>query len=529
MRSTWLIVIGTLLLTAGFLWVLFSPLLGEGAFLADEAAPIHAQQWNAFPNIAPASVTCSLAYTTTDRTPMGNHSFSTAAALANYTGQALVEGGIGSVQTPHEDYYRLDNALIGNIYTVRAVPDKTVNYDLAIIVYDNTYTAILTDSNPFTGNFAEVTLTAENAGPYFFRVFQRSEQCQGSTYSLVLSAVSPTSTPTPTFTPSPTPTGIEATPTPFATPDRYEPNYDFSTATTIATDVTYDLNFVPWGGAEVDNDFFKLWVKPGLIFTCETFDLDPGVDTNMRMFDANYNPLGGNDDRELGDYSSLLSYYSTYEGFLYIEVGQGNRMDLPSTVNSNYSLRCEMSVPGTPTPRPVTVTPAPDKDDDDPTPAPTATRTPTPTGDDDDPTPTPTGGPEGESSPIATPTSPGTGGNTIELTFRPLTTPAPATPTPTPTGFRSFGVIIYYDGNNDGNPGAGEGIPGFFVRVLSPESGEELARGYTDEQGRLSFNVATVGAVRIVVPLLGYDQFIGSATPEVIIRIAPLPLPQTIP
>jgi hypothetical protein len=103
-------------------------------------------------------------------------------------------------------------------------------------------------------------------------------------------------------------------------------------------------------------------------------------------------------------------------------------------------------------------------------------------------------------------------------------------PTPTPQGFRTFRVLVYYDENEDNQLGAGEGVPGFFVRVLSSTgAGEELAHGYTDEQGQLSLTVPTVKAVRVLVPLLGFDQLVEPSIPEVVIRIAPSPLPEVIP
>ncbi|MFP4346099.1 MAG: hypothetical protein ACLFU8_15490, partial [Anaerolineales bacterium] len=297
--------------------------------------------------------------------------------------------------------------------------------------------------------------------------------------------------------------------------DQFEPNYDFDTAAVIAPGVAYDLNFIPWGpGGGPDNDYFKIWVKPGLIFSCETYDLDPGVDTNMIIYNSNREAIAGNDDRALGDYSSQVSYYSTYEGFLYILVGHGGRIPIENTDDSSYTLECEMRVPGAIG----TTTPIPgDGPGKGATPVPT--RTPrTPTSPLATPTPTVEAGDEDEDN-----------GGTVVLDIRPLTTPAPLQATPTPSGFRSFRLVVYYDINLDGEFGAGEGVPGFFVRVLDASSGAELARGYTDEQGQLSFSVPTVGTVRVLVPLLGLDRYVDPATPEVKVRIIPQPLPATIP
>ncbi len=366
-----------------------------------------------------------------------------------------------------------------------------------------------------SGN-VELTFVATDETHYIGIFKSQTASPDGTTVDYDLRVYQIQSTPTPTTAPTNTP--APGTPTPAPTwvsgYDQYEPNFSFETAQTIAPDVTYELNFTPWGGAtEPDNDYFKLWVKPRLFFTCETFDLGPVVDTNMILYDANRNLIGGNDDRVLGDYSSKVSYYSTYEGYLYVLVGTGDRISLEDAKNSPYKLKCTKSVPGTPTA-------TADDDDGGPSKAPTPRPTATP-----------------PSSPVATPTlsntpTPEEGGEatgTVALSIRPLTTPPPMSATPTPSGFRTFRLVVYYDVNADGQFGAGEGVPGFFVRVLPASGGEELAHGYTDDQGQISFSVPTVRTVRIIVPFLGLDRSVDPAQPEVKVRIAPLPLPDAIP
>ncbi|HEC35858.1 MAG TPA: hypothetical protein ENI39_04915 [Anaerolineae bacterium] len=439
-----------------------------------------------------AQITCTLGTTTTDALPSGNHSFTNAAILADYTDQALVEGNPGDKVNPWEDYYRLDNAVPGWTYVVQAIPDAIGNYNFGMIAYDAAQNAILTDTNPFDGNSARVELVAGSTGPYYFKVFQYSAQCAGGTYHLEADALSPTSTPTPGPT-STSPPG----PTPIPGADRFEPNYDFDHAAIIATDVTYDnLNFIPWAGGAEDNDYYKIWVKPALFFTCETLDLDPGVDTNMIFFDSNRNPLGGNDDVELGDYRSRLSYYSTYEGYLYVLVGHGGRLPLVEVEQSGYSLRCTVEVPGmstlTPTPQP-TSTPCP-------------------------------GTPTAPSSPLPTPTPSG------ELAVRPLSTPTPPPPPGTPTlHFVPVDLLVYYDTNDDRSPGAGEGVAGILVLAYDTATGEQIAQGFTDELGHLELTAAVQGTVRLSIPYLGVSQLIGSEGASIYVRIPPQALPDTIP
>ncbi len=537
MRRALIAVCGCALLMLGICWgaldmpSLFSSKANETSLLQD----VWAYQWAILPVKAQGNGICIVEYVTTDKSPKNNHTFNDAAALANYTGQSLLASDVTSADGPptttvqrplRDDYYRLDNAQINYRYTVKAVPDRTINYDLGIIVYNKYYQPIITDSNPFDGNSAVVTLHASDYGPYFFRVFQRSEQCKGSTYSLLLSATAPTATPTPKPTTTPRPETPTPAPTWVSGFDKYEPNYDFGNATTIAPGVEYSMNFIPWGGWNEDNDFLKVWVKPGLIFTCETYDLAPALDTNIILYNgpSTDQAIGGNDDRELGEYSSRVSYYSTYEGYLYLLVGHGGRISGPDVFDSDYKFRCEMSLPGTPvvtsTPPPAgaTATPVPSKDQ-----WPTATPRPA------EPTATP------EATATSPPPTPTEFPASTELTVRPIKTPTPVVPTPTPPGFRTFRVLIYYDENEDNQLGAGEGIPGFFVRVLDPGTStsagtdDELAHGYTDEQGQLSLTVPTVKTVRILVPLLGFDRLVEPSIPEVVIRIAPSPLPDTIP
>jgi hypothetical protein len=368
----------------------------------------------------------------------------------------------------------------------------------------------------------EITLQANTPAPYYLCVSAVTTASPSNAvvdYLLEVIILQPTPTPTNTFTPTPTntPTPSTATATPNPTwpsgYDTYEPNYSFALATTIAPGLFYDLNFMPWGGAAVDNDYFKIRVKPGLQLTCETSDLDPGVDPRMVFYSgpAESYFIMANDDIALGNFNSRLSLYTSFEGYIYILVGQGDRMDVRDATQSDYTFTCDLDVPGAQT----TATPSPGKGDATPPPATTPVATATPK--------TPV-------SPVATPTPPAeAGGENRELDFRLVTTPPPPTLTPAPTGFRTFRVIVYYDANNDGLSGAGEGVPGFFVTVHSPETKAELARGYTDDQGQISFTVSTVGTVRVLIPLLGFDRLIEAAKPEVSVRVAPPNLPSAIP
>jgi hypothetical protein len=458
------------------------------------AQPARVDPFRFQPAVSVDLITCTLAVTTTDAIP-GNNSFDTAAILADYTGLALVQGAPGEAKNPTEDYFRLDNAVVGWTYEVSAIPDGLGNYNLGIIVYDAARTPILTDTNTLDGNSARVTMVAGSAGPFYFKVFQISNYCSGGTYHLEANAAAPTATPTPS--PTPTGTATPPPPTPLSGADRFEPNYDFDHASTIATNITYDnLNFIPWGGATEDNDFYKIWVKPGLLYTCETLNLAPGLDTNIIIYDHNRNGLGGNDDVTPGDYRSRISYISTYEGWLYVLVGHGGRFPYSEVQNSTYSLRCSVEVPGLPTPVP-TATPRP------------PTSTPVPK----DWTPTP----ETFTSPPPTATPLAGGGLSVRL----ISTPAPPSPEATPAPrFVPLDILVYYDANNDRSPGAGEGVAGLRILAYDTLTGEQVNEGVTDDTGRLRFTAAVRGAVRIVVPYLGIGRVVEGEGASVYIRIA---------
>jgi hypothetical protein len=405
---------------------------------------------------------------------------------------ATVNGVAYNQPITETDFFHLPTTS-GRVYRASLSIGGAGDLRLKLVVYDDSRSYLTSSSS--SNSAAELTWSAY--GPSYFIEVQPS----GPTTTTLLTAdyvldvfriaATPTATGKPTQTPTSTPTPVGPTPIPGT--DRFEPNYDFDHAATLATDVTYDLNFIPWAGAREDNDFFKIWVKPGLFFSCETMDLAPGVDTNMIFYDKDFNTIAGNDDVTLGDYRSRLSYYSGYEGFLYVLVGHGGRFPLQDVQQSQYKLRCSASVPGQATATPV--------------PARTAT-------------------PAAPSSPLPTPTP---DEETGELTVRVLTTPTPPpSGTPAPR-FVPVDLLIYYDGNDDRSPGAGEGVAGVVVLAYDTASNEQIAQGLTDETGRLEFTASARGAVRLSIPYLGVSQLVGGEGASVYVRIAPQPLPDAIP
>jgi len=359
----------------------------------------------------------------------------------------------------------------------RASTGNLIGVDTYLEVYEEDGDKIGSDNDGGGGFASKFEWKASYNGYYYIKVTNLVTSDSDDTYDLTISEIGEPATSTPTPVPGPV-SGL----------DDCEDNTTFDRACVIAANQSRTFNFVsPHSGP--DNDYFKIWVKPGLIFDCRTSDLSPGVDPNMILYDHNRNPIGGNDDVTPGDYNCAFSYYATYEGWLYLLVGTGDRT--PSDLsNSNYTLVCNTRLPGEATP----------------TPGPGETSTPRPT-DTPQPGATPT------ASPTATPL-PG-------LTVRALTTPTPVpVETPVPR-FIPVRLLVYYDSNDDRQPGAGEGVSGISAQAYEAVTNQLLAQGFTDAQGYLEFTVAAQGPVRVSVPFFGFSQLIAGEGASVYLRIPP--------
>lgn len=388
-----------------------------------------------------------------------------------------------------------------------------------VTIYDPSGAEItgLTDLDAGSGSIIEWSTAVE--GIYKIKIENREPLPHDSdeTYDLIITDISPTPTPTLTSTPTPGPVTGTPTPTPIRGADRFEPNYDFEHATLIGLDVVYDnLNFVPWGGFGEDNDFFRLWVRSGVLYTCETFDLAPATNTNMIFYSAPSFDAGfaGNNDVIPFDpndpYRSRITFFSTFDGYLYILLGQVGEITPEEGQDLSYKLNCRISMPGTATATP-TLPPSPTPRPSD-TPWPSSTPAP-------GETPRPTDTPWPTLTPTPTPQ---------RLTIRPLTTPTPppamASPTPTPApGLYTVELLLYYDQNEDGQPGAGEGIAAVSAQIYDVVTGELLAQGYTDDTGYLRFTVSSARGMRLSVPFFEFNQVIAAADTRIQVRVLPRP------
>lgn len=368
----------------------------------------------------------------------------------------------------------------------RASTSNLVGVDTYVEVFHTDGSLIVYDNDSGGGFASRTEWQASYDGYYYVKVSNMVGTSTGSdVYDLTIAQISVSATATPR----------PATSNPNADRcDRAElGNHDFDNACVISADVSEGFNFVPPPYGGTDNDFFKIWVKPGLLFKCGTSNLSAGVDPNLILYDHNRNTIGGNDDVEQGNFNSFLSYYATYAGWMYVLVGTGDRTP-PNLNDSKYTLLCDMEIPGQATA----------------TSAPVPTRTPTRSSQTATPTPS--------SSLTATPT-PYEG-----LTVRPLTTPTPVPVTTPAPRFVPIKLSVYYDGNDDQQPGAGEGIAGISVQVYEVATNRLLTQGYTDERGYLESTVAAQGLVRVNVPFFGFSQLVSGEGASIYLRVPPQPL-----
>ncbi|MBN1890464.1 MAG: hypothetical protein JW850_20895 [Thermoflexales bacterium] len=420
------------------------------------------------------------------------------------------------------DYYRVWCKTEWGRYRV-----ETSGWDTLVIVYAPDGAEVgRNDDKAYNDSGSRVVWMAGSDGWYTILVDRSTGsrlQPSCGTYSLVIDPLDVTPTPQPT----------SSAPTPVTGYDKYEPNHNFNNATTIGLGVEYALNFVPyapWNGHMEDNDFFKLRVKTGLLVTCETYDLSTGTDTNMIFYSETQadacgsrpanecQGLAGNDDvnTPAGQFQSRLSYFATYEGWLYILVGQGHAIPLTEASGYSYKLRCSVGAQSTATPKPTSVSQVPTLVS-----YPTSPPTYTPY-----PTFTPLPGAPPIDTPQPTPPLPATATPLPPIAVRPLATPVPP-------GLQrqavSIELTIFYDRNENGQVEAGEGVVGLQTHVYDLADGALLAQGFTDESGKAVLSAAALGSVRVVVPYLGFQAVISASGGALQVRISPRQLPIVIP
>ncbi len=350
---------------------------------------------------------------------------------------------------------------------------------------------------------SQIIIDTPYEGIYWLRIWNKdlTPRGAGQAYNLTVVEMN-TLTPTVLVPPTPFPAGA----------DRFEYNGDFDRASLIAPGVKTDqLNFVPFqppSSDTVDNDFYRLPVKQGIPYTCETLDLSAGTDTNMIVFNENREGIGGNDDiseeeRARGVFRSRFSWVANYTGNYYILIGEVNPPRSNEGQGRSYALLCSIGFPSTATP---TVNPNP--------PTPTAPFVP--------PTPLPT------ATPFPTPRPPQP---LVVLPVDLAQLRPTAQPSPTPR-VMVIEVQTFIDFNRSGqlDPGTNEGIAGTPVQIYDANTGTPLGQAFTDGDGRVRFSIINDGPVQVRVPTFGFTTVVDQPSATVRIALQPaVDMPERIP
>jgi len=403
------------------------------------------------------------------------------------------------------DYFRF-NGKSGSTYTIKT-SGLSSGLDTFMRVFDPSLNLIATndDDGSIGSRASSITIVVSTAGFYYVEITNVDPtDPTGKEYCIEVDEVQPL-----TATPSNTPVPGE---------DNCEFNSTIPTACLIGVGEEVELSFVPSLGSEQDTDFLKMWVLPGVLYTCETFDLAAVTDTNIILLDQNgnaFNPWIGNADRAIGDPSSEVSYLATYKGYIYVLIGPEHIPPYEESFLHTYSARCTATIAtSTPTPRPTT--PPSTGGGGTGGGIPTATATPF-----DFPTPVPTPTPIDFS--FLTPEVP----TPPVVQFEPLPTSTAVSGAAPPL---TINLTLYYDSNKNFMPELTEGIMDTAIALYENATGELIAFGYTNEAGMMQFSdVETSGAVRVEVPFLNYSQIVVGTSSDILIRIAPQPLPIGIP
>ena len=413
------------------------------------------------------------------------------------------------------DYYKFW-AQAGSAYTVKT-DNVDIGLDTYLVLYDpNGNQLAENDTASQTAQNSSITFSASTTGYHYMKVTNEdASDPADKTYCAQVNEIAGTSTPTPTSTGTSAPT---STPVPGA--DTCEDNASFTDACIIAPNEQITLNFVPPSADDTDNDYFRMWVKEGWYYTCETTDLSGYNDTNMIMYDANQNGLAGNNDKAFDDLGSLIGYQASYTGWIYLLIGPVVEVAYKDSYRYTYNLVCAS---------------------DASTATPTATSTIVYTGG--------TGVVSSTSTPIPPATEDVNALATLiaQLTIdaaagvatQPTATPPAnvsinilptSTPYVPPAILADLSVVLFYDENSDNLPQVIEGIQDMPVFIYDGSTGQLLTLGYTNQAGTLRFSVSPTSEVlRISVPFLGISQIVPTSINEILIRVAPNSLPSTTP
>lgn len=333
-----------------------------------------------------------------------------------------------------------------------------------------------------------LTFLAPNDG-WYIALVEKATAYDGR-YDLTVTLTQPTATVTPTATatavptttPLPTTTPIPS-PTPLIQPDLAEANNSPETALPVTPNLkgTYTV-----GNGDVD--YFTFLAKLGNTYACET--VTNQVDTLLTVIGVAA-VVGVNDDRSLGRVDSYLSWTSAEEQPIIVKVeARGGSFGQYDFVCQTGQSVPESAMPSAPSMPPASIS--------------------TPAGE-----------------PAVTSTIALTATDRISLTVQHMGQVQPEANTPT-THIR---LLVYYDANNDRQPGPGEGIANVSVLAVDGQ-GQRLARVFTNIQGEAVFNLTSEAVAQVIVPFVpGWSARIraGESNNDIVLGLPAVRLPVFLP
>ncbi|MCP4452481.1 MAG: hypothetical protein GY809_13550, partial [Planctomycetes bacterium] len=242
-----------------------------------------------------------------------------------------------------------------------------------------------------------------------------------------------------------------------------------------------------------DVDYFTFIAKAGSRYACET--VTDQVDTLLTAVGAA--PFGSNDDRGLGRVDSYLAWTVAEEqpAIIKIEARGGSF--------GQYEFVCQQIYPTQSPVMPVTNT-APDVGEEEESPT----------------------SPIDETTAVTSTTAVSTT-DRIPLSIHYLGQVRQEAAVPT-THIR---LLVYYDANNDRQPGPGEGIANVSVLAVDAQ-GQRIARIFTNAQGEAIFNLASETIARVIVPFVpGWSEKIrmGESNNDIVLGLPAVRLPIFLP
>ncbi len=415
------------------------------------------------------------------------------------------------------DYYRFW-AQGGATYTISSA-QLSAGLDTVMTLYDPQGKEIATNDDFSPGQrTSSLSFTPANDAWHFLSLINEDpSNPAGKTYCVEIKEVAPTASPTPVATATFVQGGThDACKSELSFPD----NDSATNACVISANSTVSDNFVPREEGIRDVDYYRIWVKAGNYYQCDTLDgLAEFNDTKLKFLNAEQSWLAENDNFDATTAGSQLEYLATYTGWMYVLVEPAIGVEYRIADKYTYTLTCSAELV-TPTFTPAPVQPSTGSGGGGVSNPSTSTPTPTLV-----PQPVETIDVLATVQAASTPTQQPTPLPVISI--NPLPT---AVPPMTPVYSADLQVVLFYDRNQNNLPEIDEGIVDMAVLAKDSNSGQLLALGYTNEAGLLRFQLSpSAETMTISIPYLGINQTVSVGASELLIRVAPSTLPSSLP